>query len=255
MQEIKYSDPAIWLPRLIELETGSYPTRPIKDGDLDDTGTASDVICEFDEIRDGSKVVIACRVSHRENKSHLKDQERRLRGELESAGGKVVGVVRRVHSGWKPEWLHVAVEIAKQHDAVILAESTSRLIRHRNWKTTKECWTIQPSHRNLQALESVADGVKLVTLLHPDASPSEERSCHTKRTGKAGRPRGRSRKKDAYAFTRTRFLVALQSRWRRDGRESFSDRHIARKIGRPRSTVRDWISEIRQLRKEQGKPA
>ena len=77
----------------------------------------------------GDKFVIACRVTRQWQKPHLAHQEAKLRRAVKKCGGTVVHAhCRRACGDW-PVWLGYAVEVAKQHGAKLLAESTDRFLR------------------------------------------------------------------------------------------------------------------------------
>ena len=157
-------------------------------------GKASNYISSIDNIKRGDKVVLACRVSGREQerRRNLDGYEAHMRTEMERLDAVVVDVVCRQISGFDPYWIGAAVEIAKKHDAKIVALSTNRLIRHPAYHSER-CWDAQARTPDLEYLKYWAQGVQLVTVLNPDASPREERSLQTKvgqcaKGRKGGRP-------------------------------------------------------------------
>ena len=157
-------------------------------------GLPSSFIKLIDSIAPGDKVVLACRVSGREQKRRGNDtgQEAYLRHELERRGAVVVLVYRRTVSGFDPYWLCPAIEAAKQCGAKLVALTTNRLIRPPGYHS-KENPTAQARQCDLDELQWWLQGVEIVTLLDPDASPSEERSLQSKvgqwaKGRKGGRP-------------------------------------------------------------------
>jgi len=94
-------------------------------------GKASEYIRGLDAIKPGTKVILICRVSEREQrrKRNLDDQERHLRRVMEGLSAIVVYCVKEVMSGWSPHWLARHADAAKRHEAVLVAESASRFVR------------------------------------------------------------------------------------------------------------------------------
>ena len=128
-----------------------------------------------------------CRVSSGLQNSHGNndDQEAKLRAAVEDRGGIVVGVIPYVGNASDAEVkvleaLYNAANAASRADAVLLAESTSRLARSWQYHPKKLPNSIV-GIKELRGLRFVCGDVTLVTLLHPDATGSEERSFQTKR--------------------------------------------------------------------------
>jgi len=161
--------------------------------DFNSPGDATQFITQAN-IKSGDHIVLVCRVSGceqgRRNNHH--DQEAALRELVSNCDGIVVGVIRIVISGFNPYWLSRAVALAEEHDAKILAESTDRLIRHPAYHSS-ECPDAQPSISHLRGLNDWTEGIELLTLLDPNATPKEVRSYQRKRGqrmkgNKGGRP-------------------------------------------------------------------
>jgi hypothetical protein len=158
-------------------------------------GTASDFIGHIDEIQPGDGVVICCRVSTRQQdrRGNLADQETNLRRIVSELGAIVLHVVKHVGSGTEPVWLIPAARLAKAAGAVLLAESTSRFIRHPGYHSSN--WpTARARNYDLEDLQSWTDGVQLITVLPPDATSSDETAFQSKRgqelkENAGGRPR------------------------------------------------------------------
>jgi DNA invertase Pin-like site-specific DNA recombinase len=107
---------------------------------------------------------------------------------------------REISSGWilnEDRWaLMEAVKeakklIAKGREAVIVAPSTDRFLRNRDF-TTKEP-DLTPTEAEFQILKELTCNIPLLTLLHPDMPPKEVRSYQTKwgqeaKGNKGGRP-------------------------------------------------------------------
>lgn len=162
----------------------------INDSNHDDIelqpGKASNVI-NHNTIHPGDNVVLACRVSGRsQNRGrNNEDQEVGQRIHVKACEATVIGVVKHVGPGDDPSWTEEAAVIARKYDAKILAETTNRFIRHPDYHSVNN-FNAQARECDLERLRSCTEGVELVTILHPDASPSEERSYQSKRGHRAG---------------------------------------------------------------------
>ncbi len=207
---------------------------------------ASDYIEGFEKLQPGDRVVLCCRVSacHPGSKQvrnkNLDDQEANLRRAVESKGAIGVGVVKHKGSGIDSYWLGYAVHLAKTLDAILLAESTDRFTRtsiyHSNDKPDA-----QAGLHEFENLEYSTRGVRLMTHLVPDASPSEVRSYQRKRGRKekgqyGGRPEKRLRgpygpRPNGSELTKVRSFH----------KHCYSTRQIARLCHRPQSTIRGWL--------------
>ena len=200
-----------------------------------------------DVIAKGTKVVIAARVStgQQNRRQNLADQVGHLSRWVADSGALVVGdPVEHVGSGADPSWLPGAALLARQHGAVILAESVDRLIRNPDFNP-KTCPDAQPREADLEELRVWTDGVILATLIHPNATPAEIRSFQRRRGQEAkghrgGRPRKRRWKERRLA------RIDLARRMRDDG---WSCRQIADWLNarddgfRPQTamTVYNWL--------------
>ncbi len=205
-------------------------------------GKASRIIQPF-SVTPGDLIVLALRKSGRERGFNLDDAESNLRRAVESKGGVVVEVVRHVGSGFYPFWVARAAAISKQHGATLLAESTDRFIRHPGYHSN-DFADAQAREVELLELERDADGVRLMTHLHPDATPREVRSYQSKRGQRekgrmGGRPINRT---PGYKKKRQQEKIGLVLWLHRRG---WSIRRIAaeRMVGVPKSTVSEWIQK------------
>jgi hypothetical protein len=205
------------------------------------TGKASRVVRPF-EVHPGDRLVLCVRVSNRERRRNLVDAEASLRRAVESAGGIVVGVMPHVGSGTDPFWVGAAALMAKRRRAtVLLAESTDRFVRNKYYHSV-DFPDVQATEAELKELARCAGGMPLMTLLHPDASPSEVRSYQSKRgqwakRRKGGRPRS---KRPGYKKLRKKEKLGLVL-WLH--RRDWPVREIAAKpmVSVPKSTVHEWI--------------
>ncbi len=201
-------------------------------------GKASNYIKQAN-IKPGDKVVLVCRVSQREQKQrkNLEDQEANLRAEVAALDGIVVGVTHIQVSGFDPFWISRAVTIAQQHGAKLLAESTDRFVRHPAFNSSKNN-SRNARESDLRELVACAEGVPLVTLLHPDATPQEVRSYQRKRgqrikQAKGGRPERPKNRKVR--------LIGTATQMREDG-ASWGEIALALEV--PRSTVARWCRGV-----------
>jgi len=198
-----------------------------------------------DRIRPGDAVVLACRVSSRQqdHTGNLTAQERYLRAEIAARRADVVGVVKYVGSGFDPLWVARAARRAKQHNATkIVAIATDRLIRHPDFKATGNDWerNARAHTDDLEKLKWYAGSVELVTLMPPDAPLSECMALYKKigqqiKNRKGGRPR-----KNSPGYKKERRLRNLSKVfWMRA--VGYPVRRIARILDIPESTVRRWV--------------
>lgn len=190
------------------------------------------------------EVVLVCRVSGREQhrRKHLRDQRASLRRNVEALGARVVREFSAVASGWDDDWLVVesAAAWARRHGAVLMAESTCRYLRNREYSST-ECPWVLPTRDEWEKFLAITRGVKLATLLHPDAHWKDVRSYQSKRgmiekESKRGRPRKRrpgelSERREALLPE----VIKLRCKW------LVSYRNIGAALNVPWRTVKDWL--------------
>jgi len=208
-------------------------------------GTASNYIKPIDDVQPGDKVVLCCRVSTYEQgrTEKLTRQVAYLRQEMERREAAVVYVIRHVGSGRNPYWLAKAVVIAKEHGAKLVAESTSRFIRHPGYHSVQN-WTAQARDVDLEDLRWWTKGMTLVTLLNPDASPADERSYQSKRGQRAkGRKGGRPKQNEAGYKKQRRISNLPKVYWMNVC--GLSIRRIATMLQVPTMTVHGWIQRLR----------
>jgi DNA invertase Pin-like site-specific DNA recombinase len=193
-------------------------------------------------VQRGDDVILCMRVSGRAQKGsgNLDDQERHLRRVVAERGANVVGVVRKTGSGSDTSWLHSTIMMAKESGAKLLAESVSRFIRSEQYHSVKAP-DARPSKAQMDSLLAMADGVVLVTVLNPSATPAEERGFQTTRgqvakNGRGGRP---AKNSPGYKIRRRLRLQPLVQKLRKEG-ASWSE--IARRTGLPQTTIRGWAT-------------
>lgn len=162
-------------------------------------GKASDYIEHIDELKRGDEVVLYIRVSSSDQdiNRNLKDQGERLEQEMAMRGIIVIDVYFDIASGWAQDrdGLKLAAKKAYDHNASIVAESVARLLRNHEYnnKTNPNVLPIKGEFERLR-LETL--GVRLITLVHPKATPGQIRSFETRRGKQAkGNPGGRPRKR------------------------------------------------------------
>ena len=206
------------------------------------------VVTPFD-VQPGERVILHCRVSTDDQRPHLAGQERLLRQLVADRGGRVLLAVHRVGPGSDLALLRPALAIARLCNTNILAETLDRLIR----PTTFHPYLAPhaPLTRDdLRRLAQVAKGVRLMTIVHPDASPSSAHGFQTKRGQLAsGNPGGRPRRHDNEPGHRRRRRDRLLEDVLRLRQAGLSSRDIAERIrhetGEELShrTVQLWISQ------------
>jgi hypothetical protein len=204
------------------------------------TGKASRVIRPFN-LKPGTRVLILARKSGRERGNNLCDQEANLREIVDDENAKVVGTFAYKGSGFDPLVGAAAIRAKRLGADVILAETTDRFVRNHSYHSSKRP-ALQATDRELASMARDAEGVPLMTHLHPDASPSEVRSYQSKRgqrykRRKGGRPENRTA---GYKKRRQEKKLGLVLWLHRHG---WSRRRIAAKpmVSVPKSTVDEWI--------------
>lgn len=143
------------------------------------------------------RVVVFLRVSSREQKrsKSLTCQRRAILNFLNGKNAIVIDVFSAIASGWdedRHDFIR-AVECARKHGAVLLAESADRLLRGEFFKTTQNP-PILPREDEWESLARLAEGVTLATLRNPDEHWKVTRGYQTRRgldqrRAKCGRPR------------------------------------------------------------------
>lgn len=162
-------------------------------------------------IGNETPIVIVARVStsQQDRRLNLHDQLRNLRQWAVGHRAVIIGEVQHVGRGADCYWLRQAAELARQHGAVLLAESVDRFIRHPGFNP-KTCSNLQPRERELEELQACTEGMILATLLPPEATPEEIRSFQRRRGQTAkGRKGGRPLKAEHRVL-----LDAVWSKWR-----------------------------------------
>jgi Resolvase, N terminal domain len=194
-------------------------------------------------------VVLVVRVSSRSQKDNqnLDNQESRGKAILERLGFTVVKVFRETVPGWKKMFkkdvlqrsvLRKAFLLARKLGCPVVAESADRFRRRwvRDWKDRRKQLPLRV--RDVERLMQEADGVCLVTLVHPDEPHGTVRSHQTKR-GQSEKNRKGGRQTDKTPKKRYRKMNFSKARWMRllkmGGRGT-----IEKMTGVPVGTQRRW---------------
>lgn len=152
-------------------------------------GHPSNFFKRMSALRRGARVVIALRVSTREQnkRESLTFQRLEMLRQCKAFGLVVIAVFEDIGSGWRRErsGLVRAAMFAKEHGAVLVGESVCRFIRSYRFNTKENC-NVLPLVCEFIALKKEMLGVPLYTFLDPTASYSEVRAHQIKR-GLAGR--------------------------------------------------------------------
>lgn len=200
----------------------------------------STYIQPIEAIQAGTNFVLWCRVSSPAQKlnGNNDDQEAELRNAIKACGGTVVDVKTCNRAAWKAEKeLYAAANEARQHNAVLLAESTSRFTRPCRYNPKFRPYLVAGASQ-LRDLRWVCGDVTLVTLCDPDATWQEERAYQSKRgqlqKGKmGGRPH-----KPGYKKRRRENLLPIARKLHDEGK---SNRKIARVLEIGETTIRRWV--------------
>ena len=237
---------------------GNYRPPYSRPADLLVPGRASDYILPF-HVTFGRFFVLLCRVSSHEqgDNDNLWTQRTTLRQAVEALYGIVMKVLEYEWSGYGPGWedkLTEAANVARKYGATLLAFSTDRFIRSPMYWSTSPMWSrVQAQERDLKDLKEATAGVRLMTYLHPDASPEECRSWRI-RSGQEvkGNKGGRPKKPQPFPWHQKAwrekwqpYAFALQG----DGR---SAHHIAKEISLmsgkriTRATILNWLKKTRE---------
>ena len=211
----------------------------------------SDYIDHADHLPPGTPVVLHHRASdHREVRSgaaiHARDE---LRQEAERRGFIVKGEFWDLESGrmtddWEARFhyshLRLAAERARELGAVLLALSTDRFARGRDFDPKRPSTTGRLSDLDLRRLVRFLN-CRLATVQHPDATPAEidseqKRRGHRHTTKRDGRPPSRT----TFRLTWLTVVVSLRER-------GLSYHDIATEVSNQSgqhvsaNTVRNWI--------------
>lgn len=212
-------------------------------------GVASLIMRHFPtDYQPGRGVLICARESHEQNRNHLTGQIIEQWETCKLNGAPVIGVLSGVFVGYvnDPVWqtrILKAAEMARRHDAILLATEPNRFIRNASCRCNdKELWDLQASETELNFLRLLTSGVDLMTLCHPDVSPSEERSRQTKRGQRATEfGTATERREDLMPIA-----LAMCKANVGPGKGNFTARKVAQYLGLANSTVQGWVDKYAQ---------
>lgn len=208
---------------------------------------ASDYIDSWQELRAGGSlrpVVLYCRVSSLKqfDDGTLDDQKQSTKRILEADGAVILATFGSIETASYTDEnmrgrLAAAIAMAKKENAIVVVESTSRLIRSSEYDHRRN-QKAQPTVWGFTQLMKLADGVSIASICPPDEMPGAERSMQIKRGQAAkGKKGGRPAKPESKKETRLRRLDAALKL--RDKGKSYRD--IGTELGVPHSTVQDWV--------------
>lgn len=205
--------------------------------------TLSKLIRSADEaISAGTPVWLVARKSDGKHDERSKDaQLKQLTEWCFERGAVLVGSTQCTTPGHDPNWLYPAVDGARKHRAVILAETTARLIRSAAFDPSKQYNDMMPNTVELASLRTVLDGVVAATLLDPDADPKAIHAQQVTRGqaasgNKGGRPK---RTPPGKLKADKERLQPIAKQLRNDG---WSYRKIEAELGIPMRTIYDWLN-------------
>lgn len=196
----------------------------------------SEHIQHIDDIQSSTPTVLFCRVS--ESRQDTRPQMDALRKAAAAAGLLVVG--ERTHTGPAAAAvaeIREAAMLAAKHGGVLLTTGTTRFARAAAWQVGGRA-NVGASRYTIKEVCEAA-GVTLVTVLHPDTPPVEEREYHAQ-LGRTAKPPGgrRPKPRPGYMTRRRMKLLPRVLRLRLDG---YSNRGIGRELEVAERTVRDWL--------------
>ena len=212
----------------------------------DKTGIASHYMSHAKNLKSGQLVVAYCRVSasDQERSKNLEDQDENLKREIEGLGFVIIDRIQEVSSGWQEyrDGLLLAAEIARENNAVIVAESATRFIR--SWDfNSKTNWKVKPTKAEYRRLQRDTQGVKLATLVAPDATPEKIRSYETKRGKRAkGKPGGRPKKQAGRGDPKRKEMMLPKVKWML--KLGCSLKEVAEILGVSPTTVMNWRNDL-----------
>jgi DNA invertase Pin-like site-specific DNA recombinase len=206
----------------------------------------STYIHPIEAITPGMKVILVCRVSSgfQSSKGNNDDQEAVLRAALKARGATVEGVKRLVGRAWEVQAeLYEAANEASQIDAVLLAESTNRLVRPPRYHPKDRPYLVAGANE-LCDLPWVCGDVKLVTLLPPDTHWKEERAFQIKRgqqqkDHRGGRPGPR---RPGYKKQQRETMLSKVFWFSKVG---FSVRRIANLLKQHPTQIQRWLDKLK----------
>ncbi|QDT76009.1 helix-turn-helix domain-containing protein [Lacipirellula limnantheis] len=164
-------------------------------------------------------------------------------------GFRLIEVVEEEGPGWRTEWgfdrylLERSIAMAREHNGIVLFESTDRAIRPYGYNGRINPGQ-QPTKFEFELLMQLTDGVPLVTVYDPDMDWREVKSRQTRR-GQEGKNARGGRPVKTQPGDKKRRRGLLEPRARRLHELGYSKADLAAMLGIPESTLRNWIREWR----------
>lgn len=201
--------------------------------------TVVDILTEFPD----KPIVIWSRVSTKSQRKNLADQTRTLLDYLKSLGVEknVIQTFERIESSRMCDdriWFEACIEFAREHDAVIVAESRCRLLRSNRYNGCNDSDLI--SDDEFSQFSNLLSGVPVATRLDPglaSARPFQTRRGIVAKNAKQGRPGVKQP-----GYKKRRRTENLERALQLSAIEGLSVRAIARLLTVPSSTVHRWIT-------------
>lgn len=191
------------------------------------------------------RVVLFCRVSLWKQKhcGNLNRQIAHAQAELRKLGVNVLAVFKEANTAKEFDEDHRtlagAAYYAREHDAILVATTTDRYVRHVRFEPSKP--HLLPRVHEFEQLLAMTLGVTLATIEHPDATPSEVRSVRSRagqiESGNNGRRPGK-------AGYKKRRRLKLQPQAKAMRREARTLGEIEAQLHVKRSTLQGWLDGI-----------
>lgn len=222
----------------------SQPKR--KSGQQARPGRASDYIEHWEDLVQrgaATSVVLYARSSHRtqDRRGNLSQQLAGLREQMKRYGVLIVAEFKETGSGWEidRERLKAAARRARKTGTVVVAESTDRFIRSKNYHSKKNP-SARPTVAEFEALKQATRGIVLATIQPPDADWKKVRGCQSKRGQSAKGQRGGRPGKPGHKKRRRLKQVPRVLRLRQKG---LTYRAVAERTGISTMVVWDWVNK------------
>lgn len=201
-----------------------------------------DPFLPISNLRINDIVITASRVSRRQQKSHLKDQQRNLKQRVMKIGAYVKSSISYIGSGCDPSWLKEARDEARKFKQIgeqqiyILAETKDRFIRSGTYHSIYNP-TAQANEEEIKKLLDITQEIPLM-VLDIDQSHSNQRSTQVKRgiTKSKKRPGYKTNQKQSY------LPIAVKMKHQGSSLQDIAD-FISIESGFTihKSTIGDWI--------------
>jgi hypothetical protein len=140
--------------------------------------------------------------------------------------------------------LERSIAIAREHNGIVLFESTDRAIRPYGYNGRTDPGQ-QPTRFEFDLLMELADGVPLATVYDPDMDWREVKSRQTRR-GQSGKDARGGRPVKTQPGDKKRCHAELEPMLRRLHAEGHSKAQLAAAFGMSENTIRNWIRRWRE---------